>query len=201
MKKQQDQKLVLDGDDAILGAVKTSHQTLSKLQKKSEKETLEGPSATRAFILLFSLALLQAYSGDGDAVGMLDDLQVCYSSLKASAADSEVFDTLVEVLLSFLGKPGALYRKLAEQVFPSFTSQISATSLESLLDILGKKESVSGQQELFEQAGAEEEASDGGSDDGDDSELEIDSDVEMLSTSEATDEEVSDKEDQDGDGR
>jgi len=139
MKKQQDQKLVLDGDDAILGAVKTSHQTLSKLQKKSEKETLEGPSATRAFILLFSLALLQAYSGDGDAVGMLDDLQVCYSSLKASAADSEVFDTLVEVLLSFLGKPGALYRKLAEQVFPSFTSQISATSLESLLDILGKK--------------------------------------------------------------
>ncbi|KAE9972881.1 hypothetical protein BLS_003830 [Venturia inaequalis] len=199
MKKQQDQKLVLDGDDAILGAVKTSHQTLSKLQKKSEKETLEGPSATRAFILLFSLALLQAYSGDGDAVGMLDDLQVCYSSLKASAADSEVFDTLVEVLLSFLGKPGALYRKLAEQVFPSFTSQISATSLESLLDILGKKESVSGQQELFEQAGAEEEASDGGSDDGDDSELEIDSDVEMLSTSEATDEEVSDKEDQDDD--
>jgi len=60
---------------------------------------------------------------------------------------------------------------------------------------------VSGQQELFEQAGAEEEASDGGSDDGDDSELEIDSDVEMLSTSEATDEEVSDKEDQDDDGR
>ncbi|MCK8353442.1 DNA polymerase V family protein, partial [Erwinia amylovora] len=86
------------------------------------------------------LTLLQVYNGDADAVAILDDLQVCNSSLKASAADSEVFDTLVEVLLTFLSKPGALYRKLAEQVFPSFTSQISATSLESLLEILGKKE-------------------------------------------------------------
>lgn len=201
MKKQPDQKIVFEAEEAILEAVKASHQTLSKLQKKSEKETLAGPSATRAFILLFSLTLLQVYSGDGEAVALLDDLQVCYSTLKASAADSEVFDTLVEVLLSFLSKPGALYRKLAEQVFPSFTSQISATSLESLLDILGKKESVSGQQELFEQAGADEEEDDGGSDEGDDSELEIDSDVEMLSTSEATDDEVSDKEDSDDDGR
>lgn len=201
MKKQPDQKIVFEAEEAILEAVKASHQTLSKLQKKSEKETLAGPSATRAFILLFSLTLLQVYSGDGEAVALLDDLQVCYSTLKASAADSEVFDTLVEVLLSFLSKPGALYRKLAEQVFPSFTSQISATSLESLLDILGKKESVSGQQELFEQAGADEEEDDGGSGEGDDSELEIDSDVEMLSTSEATDDEVSDKEDSDDDGR
>lgn len=200
MKKQPDQKLVFDAEEAILEAVQASHQTLSKLQKKSEKETLEGPSAIRAFILLFSLTLLQVYSGDEDAVALLDDLQVCYSSLKASAADSEVFDTLVEVLLTFLSKPGALYRKLAEQVFPTFTSQISATSLESLLDILGKKESVSGQQELFEQAGAEEEGNDG-SDEGDDSELEIDSDIEILSTSEATDDEVSDKKDSDDDGR
>ncbi|QDS71801.1 hypothetical protein FKW77_009483 [Venturia effusa] len=195
-KNQPDQKLVLDADEAILEAVKTSHQTISKLQKKSEKETLEGPSATRAFILLFSLTLLQVYNGDADAVAILDDLQVCYSSLKTSAADSEVFDTLVEVLLTFLSKPGALYRKLAEQVFPSFTSQISATSLESLLEILGKKETVSGQQELFEQAGAEEaEDDEDGSDEQDSSELEIDSDVEMLSTSEATDDDASEKED------
>lgn len=192
-KKQPDQKLVLDADEAILEAIKTSHHTLNKLQKKSEKEAAEGATATRAFILLFSLTLLQVYNGDADAVSVLDDLQVCYSSLKTSAADSEVFDTLVEVLLSFLSKPGALYRKLAEQVFPTFTSQISSTSLESLLDILGKKEGVSGQQELFEQAVTEEEE-EGDDKDGseeDNSVLEIDSDVEMLSTSSATDDEAS----------
>jgi hypothetical protein len=110
---------------------------------------------------------------------------------------------LVELLLSFVSKQSALFRKLAEQVFSAFTGSLNADGLQSMLDILTQKESLSGQQELFAQGGDEEGAAEEGSDDGSAIDVEDMSDVEMVDGEavgvDGSDESGSDDEDEDSD--
>jgi len=121
------------------------------------------------------LTILQVYNGDTDAVSIIHELDTCHQSIseKQNSAGSQSFDLLLEVLLSFLAKPSALFRKLAGQVFTIFTADVTSNGLQSLIEILEKGESLAGQQDLFNQDidGIE----DGMSDD----DLEIASDVEM----------------------
>lgn len=71
-----------------------------------------------------------------------------------------------------------------------FASELTAEGLQSMIDILSKKESMSGQQDLFDQQGSEDEE-DGADDDGE----EMDSDVEMV---EAEGEDEEDEDESDG---
>ncbi len=81
-------------------------------------------------------------------------------------------ELLVELLLALVAKPSQLLRRVAQQAFTAFTNELTAGSLELLYDVrksswpacavltdtqvLASKESVAGQQELFDQ----DEASD-----------------------------------------
>jgi DNA polymerase phi len=133
--------------------------------------------AAEGFILLYSLTLLQVYNGEGDAVMMLDDLDVSRKTMlkKSKGAAEAGSDVFVEIVLSFLGNPRTLFRKIGEEALSIFASEISAEGLSSLTDILDTEENIEGQKELFNNE------EDDGAEDGDSSDdSEDDSDVEMI---------------------
>jgi DNA polymerase phi len=134
--------------------------------------------AAEGFILLYSLTILQVYNGEGDAVMMLDDLDVSRKAMlkKDQGTAQEGSDVFVEIVLSFLGNSRTLFRKIGEEALSIFASEISAEGLSSLTDILDTEENVEGQKELFNQAADDEGAEQGDSSDDSD----VDSDVEMI---------------------
>lgn len=132
--------------------------------------------AAEGFILLYSLTLLQAYNGEGDAVMMLDDLDISRKTMlkKEKGSAEEGSDVFVEIVLSFLGNPRTLFRKIGEEALSIFASEISAAGLSSLTDILDTEENMEGQKELFNQE--DDDAEEGSSSEDSDA----DSDVEMI---------------------
>lgn len=90
--------------------------------------------------LLYSLTILEVYNGTADAVSLLDELKVCYDELIKPRKDGgvrpdEASQLLVEVLLSFISKPSALFRKLAQVVFAAFCSDINDGGLQSMMTV------------------------------------------------------------------
>lgn len=157
-------------------------------------------------MLLYSLTLLQVYNGEGDAIMMLDDLDASYkafessrkaSSKKQKSSESDGQNAFVEIVLSFSGNTRTLFRRIGEEAFSIFASEISADGLQSLTDILDTEENLEGQRELFNQ-GDEDMEEDGSSDgDDDDDEDEEDSDVEMIDGEGSDDASDSDSSDSD----
>ncbi|THX39987.1 hypothetical protein D6D10_03844, partial [Aureobasidium pullulans] len=190
-------------DEEIVNNLETAHKTLKALKKLEQKQKESKKAPLRAFKALYALSILLVYNGEADVVPVLEDLELCYQSWKKSE-DASVM--LVEILLSFISKPSAVYRKIAQQVFEAFSSQLDAEGLQSMLDILDKSENLSGQQELFEQADDAEEGGESGSDedasdvemlDGEGaSDVEIDSDVEVVEGSESGSSDEEDSEDE-----
>ena len=142
------------------------------------------------------MTILQVYNGDADAASMLEELDFCYTKIfgdkkskKEEASDAS--DALVEILLSFASKQSQLLRRMSEQVFGAFADSITENGLESLTSvcpsphflkiptnipsqILEAKESLAGQQEMFDQQDDE------GDEDMMDVDGEDDSDVEVI---------------------
>ncbi|KAL4867304.1 hypothetical protein BDV12DRAFT_122861 [Aspergillus spectabilis] len=199
-------KFIISMDDSLKDSVKGAFKALKKLSGMDKKSDAAGVDA---FKLLYSMTILQVYNGDADAVSMLDELDFCYNKIfsdKKSKKDetSEASDALVEILLSFASKPSQLFRRMSEQVFTAFAPNITATGLESLISILEAKESLAGQQEMFDQQDDEEDDID---EEGDEDEEMIDideedSDVEVINAGDEAasdvDEDV-DEEEQDSD--
>ena len=132
---------------------KLAKLVLTASRKALEQLTKQGDAALQAYGLLFGLSMLQVYNEEPDSVETLQDLTVSFQAKKEGGESATM---LVELLLSFVSKPSALFRKLAEQVFSASASELTSDSLQSLPDILEQKESLSGQHALFEQQGDEE---------------------------------------------
>ncbi|KAM0714228.1 hypothetical protein Q7P37_010015 [Cladosporium fusiforme] len=153
-------------------AIETAQEKIAKTKNASKAATAQ------AFALLFAMSVFQIYNEEPDAVPALEDLHNCAGDWGKNTESASV---LIEILLSFVSKQSALFRKLAEQVFSAFTGSLNADGLQSMLDILSQKESLSGQQELFAQGDdAEGGAQAEGSDDGSAIDVEDMSDVEMV---------------------
>lgn len=185
-------QLVLQADDDILKTIKKSQSVLHKLQKRlsAAKKTdgAESEDQTRmiqVLQLLFSLILLEVYSADTEAVEMLTELLAHYTSMDLEKTEAKDFDQLIELLLSFLSRSSSFYRQMSERIFPVLATGMSEDGLDSLLDILSKKETLAGQEELFESANGVGESDADNSEDGS-----MDSDVEMMSGSEDEADEV-----------
>ncbi|KAL2827137.1 putative DNA polymerase V [Aspergillus cavernicola] len=196
-------KFIITMDDSLKDSAKGAFKALKKLSSVEKKSDAAGVDA---FKLLYSMTILQVYNGDADAASMLEELDFCYNKIfggKKSKKEetSEASDALVEILLSFASKPSQLFRRMSEQVFAAFAPNITATGLESLISILEAKESLAGQQEMFDQQDDEEDE-DAGSDDEDMMDVdEEDSDVEVINASEnaSNDSDASSPEDEDED--
>lgn len=158
--------------------VKRTDKAIQDAQEKVAKTKNPSKAATaQAFALLFAMSVFQIYNEEPDAVPALEDLHNCAGDWGKNTESASV---LIELLLSFVSKQSALFRKLAEQVFSAFTGSLNADGLQSMLDILSQKESLSGQQELFAQGDdAEGAAQAEDSDDGSAIDVEDMSDVEM----------------------
>jgi DNA polymerase phi len=191
--------LVFKADETVMNTVAKARKTLDGIVAKVclffsyfdkhtdriSQGTISGKrSAGEGFILLYCLTLIQVYDGNGDAILMLDDLDSSRKAMLKSkqSATAEGQDAFVEIILSFLGNPRTLFRKIAEETFTIFVSDITPDGLSSLTDILDTDESLAGQRELFNQDGDdEEEVGDADLNDGSDE----DSDVEMINGSES----------------
>ncbi|KAJ5585498.1 uncharacterized protein N7459_005298 [Penicillium hispanicum] len=195
-KSEEYGKFIINMDDKLQDSVKTAFKSLKKLSSKEKKgET----SSIAAFKLLYSMTVLQVYNGDADAVSMLDELEFCHAkflgeqdSKKGDTSDAS--DALVEILLSFASKQSQLFRRMSEQVFGAFADQVTANGLESLISILEAKESLAGQQEMFDQDD-DDDAEEISGDDSDEDEDEADSDVEVVEAEEGSEDSDSSNED------
>ncbi|KAE8135873.1 DNA polymerase phi-domain-containing protein [Aspergillus pseudotamarii] len=174
-KSEEYGKFIIAMDDTLQDSVKGAFKSLKKLSSTEKKGDAAGVDA---FKLLYSMTILQVYNGDADAVSMLDELDFCYSKIfgdkkskKEETADAS--DALVEILLSFASKPSQLFRRMSEQVFGAFADKISENGLDSLVSILEAKESLAGQQEMFEQDDEGEEDEEMMDVDEDDSDVEV----------------------------
>ncbi|KAK5138022.1 hypothetical protein LTR08_005819 [Meristemomyces frigidus] len=164
----------------VVDQLQATRERLQKPLNKQARETLKSAQKCRkqmmaqsddvallAYRLLFDLSIVPVYDEEADGIEALQDL---IASFQARQEGSDSATMLVELLLSFVSKSSAVFRKLAERVFSTFASELTSESLQSLLDILQQKESLSGQQALFEQKDDAEAGSDedDAEDDGDD---------------------------------
>ncbi|RAK82890.1 DNA polymerase V [Aspergillus costaricaensis CBS 115574] len=194
VKSEEHGKFIINMDDTIQDAVKNAFKSLKKLanMEKGEKASID------AFKLLYSLTILQVYNGDADAASMLEELDFCYTKIfgdKKSKKEetSDASDALVEILLSFASKQSQLFRRMSEQVFGAFADSITENGLESLTSILEAKESLAGQQEMFDQQDDE------GDEDMMDVDGEDDSDVEVIDGDAGSDSDNDESDDEDDD--
>ncbi|KAF2157908.1 hypothetical protein K461DRAFT_290175 [Myriangium duriaei CBS 260.36] len=168
-------RLALEADDAIHRVLSTSLGRTREVRTQESKASLDSKPLLRAFKLLFALSVLQVYNGEPDAVSILEELEECYKMWSKNQNSSS---TIIEILLGFVSKPSALFRKLAENVFAAIADQVGEDGILSLLDILDKPENLSGQRELFENAEELEADAANGLEDGSESDEESSSEGE-----------------------
>ncbi|KAK0943947.1 DNA-directed DNA polymerase [Friedmanniomyces endolithicus] len=187
--------------------LRSAEQARKDIAVKIASQSAADATAAPAFDMLFGLSMLQVYNREADSVEALADLQESYDAWEAGAESST---GVVELLLSFVSKPSASLRKLAERTFAVLAGNVTAESLRSFVDILQQQESLSGQQQLFEQQDDGAEIANGDiDDDGDKMEeivdVEDESDMEIVNGDVANasgedDEEDSDPSSDSGDG-
>lgn len=156
---------LIEMDETIQESVDSAFKTLKKLVHKENSADQKLSSSIQALKLIYSMTLLQVYSGDADAVSMLDDLKLCYTRFLGKKAEREgaddASDAMVEIILSFASKGSQLFRKTSEQVFEAFAEQVTATGLQSMISVLEAKDNLAGQQEMFENQDEAEEGEEG----------------------------------------
>ncbi|KAF9761908.1 hypothetical protein IL306_003628 [Fusarium sp. DS 682] len=199
----------IDPDSVAMSEeIKTAVQeALSRMQKLLKRKTVDDKekSLFQSLAILHAVSIFQLYNEDPDAMEVLNDLAECSDRLKKGKSDESEAGTseiLIEILLSMVARPSSLMRQVTQQVFNAFTPQISAEGLELLTGPLSSGESTKGQKELFStgedeiEVGEDEEGTD--ADEGNNSDLEIDSDVEFIDINEANNE-SGDEEDEEED--
>ncbi|PFH58702.1 hypothetical protein XA68_13339 [Ophiocordyceps unilateralis] len=174
--------------DEISSAVDAALSRMKKLLRRKSSED-DKKSLARGLAMLHAVSVFQLYNESPDAMEVLDDLAQFYDRFKKGGGgdgSEGTSELLVEILLSMVARPSSLMRQISHRVFDAFSGQISAQGLALLTTPLASDESSKGEKELFDTAGDEmdEEASESGSDDScsrdSGSDVEMDSDVEIL---------------------
>lgn len=175
--------------DELLKAKEKAVKTLEKIRRKRLSSKHADTSQLEAFELLFSLVLIEVYSADSEAAGMLDELYLCYNKILGKSQieeggdeeDVDASQVLTEILLSFLTRKSSLMRQLTEEVWETFTKKVTLESLDLLYDVLKAKESKEGQESLFDAENdmeVDEDDEDSDEDEGNDESDDIDDDEE-----------------------
>ncbi|KAL8956896.1 MAG: hypothetical protein Q9193_005697 [Seirophora villosa] len=168
----------LDPTGSIGGTMNQAWNVLALVAEDLEKET-GNKTFLDAFMLLYSLTILQVYNGDADAVSMLDELRSCYGLItqRRQVQGEQGWEVLIEILLSLVAKPSVLFRRLAQQMFSIIVSNVNSNGLQAMVKVLETKENLSGREEMFEEENEDPESGSATSD--------IDSDVEEVGTEDA----------------
>ena len=151
-------------EKSIFKGIQHAGRYMKKYGKKADAIAQSTDSSNtqklyRSLRLLFALSIIQAFSGDADALDVLAELELACDKIK-NTTDDEIengFDTIVEVILSLIAKPSVLFRRVGKEVFSSCANFIHLDALEPMFIVFEKEENLSGQRELFD---AEEADSD-----------------------------------------
>ena len=127
--------VTLNSDSVVHGAMRRAWNNLSLIHNQASVLGLSNNAGSKVFECLFSMVIIQACSGESDAVSILEELQDCYQgiynsdSTETPTSDSSAF---VEIILSLVSKPSALFRRLAQQAFKTFAASIDQDGIESM---------------------------------------------------------------------
>lgn len=153
-------KFLLEFSDEISNQGNKTLSVIEKIRNRHQDSSCADSPQLSVFEMLFSLVLFQLYSGDTESAGVLEKLQSCYNSIQCrNETDDEDEDhdlavdptvVLTEILLSFISRESASFRKVSETVWKTFSSQITKASLQRLYDVLATPESAKGQNDLFD---------------------------------------------------
>lgn len=180
-----------------------SLKILKKIRSKRECDHSD-TSKLLVFELLFSMVILQLYSGDADSVSTLQELQDYYYKLKNNNdEDEDQQDStlgIVEILMNFLSQKSSLLKKLSLIIWGNWCDKINLDGLQLLFDVLVTKENKEGQKALFEgedefvDENEEDESHDHEDEDEEESESESESEPESESEDETSNEKVAEVE-------
>lgn len=161
---------------------------VKKSMKKSSKNSAptQSLSFSEALSLLYCLLLFQIYSGEAEAIPILQEV-LEYDDARRNDLPSTVgvnsADAIMEILLSFASRPSKLLRRITIQIFEAFAPHLSDDGLEALCRVLDTKENIQGQQEMFQSEDVDMQDVQSGADSDDDHE--VDSDVQVVSNPES----------------
>lgn len=132
-------------------------EALKTLRSISSNE--QNPQS-RGLEMIISMCLLQLYSGESEAVSVIEELCEFYQERDEN---NNSLVGITEILLSLLAQKKAVLRKLSLYAWQQFVSEIGDEELKALLDVLPARENKKGFRQLFE--GADEYELDGQVDD------------------------------------
>lgn len=201
LEKSPKNNLLISMDESVIEIVQKSLSVLHKVTKKIDKKA-QHLQQLNAFQLLYSLVLLQVYAGDTDSIDVLEDIDNCYSKVfnkkskrESTSNEPTAMEILTEVMLSLLSRPSLLLRKLVDMLFTSFSEDMNRESIHLICDVLKAKESVKDSEGMFageeveEDAFGETEMDEDDFEEIDTDEIEEQSDWEMISNQDASDNE------------
>mgnify|MGYP002477042376 FL=1 len=158
IEEQMSADCLLHPVDSSLVQVKTAAlKDLEDIQQSLSSD--KTPSAMRNVLQglqqLLVLNLLQLYSGNSEAIAVLEDLSSFYEDYSEKCSQNEsVYDainfvSITEILMSSMSDEKALFRKLSLDSWDMFVKEIGTQELEILLETLTTRENKSGFSHLF----------------------------------------------------
>ncbi|EXJ64237.1 hypothetical protein A1O7_00573 [Cladophialophora yegresii CBS 114405] len=184
------QEIVQTAWQKLSATARESRETSAAEQTTSILRTSQAQVPSLSFYealrLLYCMLLFQIYSGETEAVQLLQEVLEYHGQWDARQPNGqspidrrEPADAFVEILLSFASRPSKLLRRITIQSFEAFAPNLTGDGLEALCRVLETKENLLGQQEMFQ---AEDvDMVDGEASDTDSNVDGLDSDVEVES--------------------
>ena len=160
-----------------------------KLRKLSQSTEAKTDTAI-AIDLICIMVVVSLAGGQSEAWDMAEDLLDLDESLASTGSENtseRQTDALVEMLVALVAEPSSLYRRASNWAFDLLSLKMTKAAMRVMLEVLVKKENVSGKQDIEQPTPEEEyESDDVMSEDevsaDEHSNLEIDSDVEEMET-------------------
>ena len=158
-KKEKDSKhtLLLELSEELESVNNESFTTLNTIKTAMKKDGKH--KEKHCFELLVSMATIQLYQGEAEAIEILDELKTCYMKTFSEANDGlDISIVLTEITLSFISKTSVLMKKLGAAIWESLLCardssgalKIGEKNFELLFNILNGKENELGQKQLFD---------------------------------------------------
>ena len=173
-------KLAIPMDKSIGETVKQAGYTIFHTLQKGDTmlawesgkaSPKDPPTFEEGLVLLRCLLIFDVLSGEAEAADILRELR----SIKE---EPQLISSMTEALLSMASRQSKFMRTATTLIFQSMVSKIDKTAIESFIRVLMTKENIKGQQDMFEATNEDEAASDG-------SDVEMDSDVEVVEASDS----------------
>ncbi|ODV84391.1 hypothetical protein CANARDRAFT_185564, partial [[Candida] arabinofermentans NRRL YB-2248] len=176
--------------------------TIVELKKNAEVDD----QLLSCFEILFSIALLQLYSGDEESASIIADLKSTFEENTTQSTGDEpvLVDALIDLMLSYVTQKSTLMKRISLILWDNLIVKVGNSQLDRLFEILLTKENKEGQDKLFNNTEVDEtEADDStknehGHDHDDDSHAE-DSDMDTSESEEGDSESEDDVEGSDSD--